>query len=126
MDRFKSSEDYLERILMLKNKMTIVRAIDLANDMNFSKPSVSIALKKLKANGFIEVDDNTGNIELTERGHSLATYILEKHEIITSFLIDIGVEKEIALEDACKLEHDLSDMSFDKLKQFYQNYKKNV
>ena len=113
MDRFKSSEDYLERILMLKNKMTIVRAIDLANDMNFSKPSVSIALKKLKANGFIEVDDNTGNIELTERGHSLATYILEKHEIITSFLIDIGVEKEIALEDACKVEHDLSDMSFD-------------
>ncbi len=126
MDKFKSSEDYLERILQLKQKQSIVRAIDIANDMNYSKPSVSIALKKLKSNGFIFVNENNGNIELTEKGHEIAKYVLEKHEIITNCLIFLGVNQEIALEDACKIEHDLSDLSFEKLKLYYHNHiKKN-
>ena len=119
MDKFKSSEDYLERILILKRKNNLVRAIDVANDMGYSKPSVSIALKKLKNNNFITVDDNTGNIDLTEKGMNLAEYILEKHEIITTCLMALGVDKEIAKEDACKIEHDLSDFSFEKLKEYY-------
>ena len=120
MKNHASSEDYLETILILKNKMPLVRAIDIANEMKFSKPSVSVALKKLKEKGLITVDTQTGNINFTQDGLEIATNVLDKHHVISSFLISWGVTKEVALEDACKLEHDLSEESFSKLKLFYQ------
>ena len=120
MNNRASSEDYLETILILKNKMPLVRAIDIANEMSFSKPSVSIALKKLKTKGLINVNSQTGNIEFTQEGLKIATNVLDKHQVISSFLISLGVEKDVALIDACKLEHDLSEESFNKLKEFYE------
>lgn len=119
MDKRKSFEDYLERILMLKQKSELVRAIDIANDMNYSKPSVSIALKKLKLNGYITVDEVSGNVNLTTEGLKIASYVLEKHEIISTCLMALGVSKSVALEDACNIEHDLSDEAFEKLKEYY-------
>lgn len=123
MNKFKSSEDYLERIYVLKKDNKTLRAIDLAKDLGFSKPSVSVALKKLKTNNFITVCDETGNIELTERGLELASYVYEKHEIISTCLMMLGVSSTTALEDACKIEHDLSDESFDALKAYYKKIK---
>ena len=120
MNNRASSEDYLETILILKNKMPLVRAIDIANEMNFSKPSVSIALKKLKTKGLINVNSQTGNIEFTQEGLKIATNVLDKHQVISSFLISLGVAKDVALIDAFKLEHDLSEESFNKLKEFYE------
>ncbi len=120
MNNRASSEDYLETILILKNKMPLVRAIDIANEMSFSKPSVSIALKKLKTKGLINVNSQTGNIEFTQEGLKIATNVLDKHQVISSFLISLGVAKDVALIDACKLEHDLSEESFNKLKEFYE------
>ena len=122
MNNHASSEDYLETILILKNKMPLVRAIDVANEMKFSKPSVSIALKKLKEKGLITVDSQTGNINFTKDGLNIATNVLDKHRVISSFLISLGVSENVALEDACKLEQDLSEESFSKLKLFYQCY----
>ena len=122
MNKFKSSEDYLERIYILTKTNKSLRAIDLAQDMGYSKPSVSVALKKLKAHDFITVDEN-GNIELTNKGLSLASYVYEKHQIISTCLMMLGVSEITALEDACKIEHDLSDESFDALKAYYQKLK---
>ena len=117
MNVLESGQDYLERILMLQKKLGKVRAIDIANDMNYSKPSVSIALKKLKQLNLINVSGE-GYITLTEEGMKIALMIYEKHTVITSFLLHIGVNKELALKDACKMEHDLCDETFLKLKEF--------
>ncbi len=117
MNLYESSEDYLERILVLNEQKGNVRSIDIAESMGFSKPSVSIAMKKLKENGFIVVDDN-GSITLTEKGLQVAGKTYEKHKIISKFLMKIGVSKENALADACKIEHVLSDESFAALKKF--------
>ncbi len=123
MNRFESKEDYLERILMLNERKNIVRAIDIANDMNFSKPSVSIALKKLKNEGFILVDESSGNITLTQTGYAIAAEIYERHKIITSALIMIGVDEKNAKIDACKVEHDISDTTFQQIKKYVQKGK---
>ena len=117
-----SREDYLERILMLSEKNGFVRAIDIANDMNFSKPSISIALKKLKNDNLINIDENTNYITLTSEGKEIAVKVYERHKIISSILIKIGVPSDIALEDACRLEHDLSEESFDKIKEVYNKW----
>lgn len=117
MHPFESSEDYLERILMLQEKLGSVRSIDIANDMNFSKPSVSIAMKKLKDNAYIDIDDK-GKIILTEKGLEIATKTYEKHRLITTFLESIGVSSSQAQKDACLIEHDLSDESFDAIKRY--------
>ena len=119
MHILESGEDYLERILMLQNKNGSVRAIDIANDMNYSKPSVSIALKKLKAQNLISINQE-GLITLTEEGKIKALEIYERHTLITNFLLAIGVSREEALKDACKIEHDLSEDTFSKLKEFYE------
>ena len=119
MSEYKSKEDYLERILMLSEKKGNVRAIDIANDMNFSKPSVSIALKKLKASDLITVNDY-GHISLTKKGFDIANEIYEKHKILSSIFIMMGVSEKTALEDACKIEHDISDETFLKIKQFVE------
>ncbi|HHT67265.1 MAG TPA: metal-dependent transcriptional regulator [Erysipelotrichaceae bacterium] len=120
----KSVEDYLERILMLKESNDEVRAIDIANSMNFSKPSVSIALKKLIARGYITVEEKTGFISLTESGLKIAQETYEKHVVLTEYFESLGVDKTIAREDACKIEHLLSDEVFNKIKEQLINKKK--
>lgn len=115
-----SLEDYLEAILMLKNEKGSVRSIDIAHTLNFSKPSVSVAMKSLREKGYITVDD-LGHISLTEKGFSIADMVYERHEILTKWLIHIGVDEETAKEDSCKIEHDLSEQTFDKLKVFLKN-----
>ena len=110
-----SIEDYLETILSLQKKLGQVRSIDIANEMNFSKPSVSVAMKNLREKGFITIDES-GHILLTEDGQKQATDVLEKHTILTNWLISLGVDKEIAQEDACRMEHDMSDETFMALK----------
>lgn len=119
-----SIEDYLEKIYMLKEKQELVRAIDLANFMNFSKASVSIALKKLKSYGYVLVNENTGDISLTPEGETIAKATYERHVIVSHFLISIGVKEEIAYKDACAIEHILSDETFEILKEKYINRKK--
>ena len=119
MNLFESSEDYLERILMLKEKKGMVRAVDIANDMNYTKASVSIVLKKLKESDFIEI--NKGSITLTEKGHTIASSILERHNLLTKALVMLGVPFDIASKDACKIEHDLSKESYDAIKKHLKN-----
>lgn len=111
-----SLEDYLETILFLHNKNGQVRSIDIANELNFTKPSVSIAMKNLRAKEYITMADN-GYITLTEKGRKRAESVLERHTILSDWLISIGVSKETALEDACRVEHDLSDESFQAIKR---------
>ena len=120
-----SIEDYLEKIYMLKEKQEHVRAIDLANFMSFSKASVSIALKKLKSYGYVEVNDVDGNISLTQEGEKIARATYERHTIISQTLIAMGVSEKAAYEDACAIEHILSDETFEILKKnYYKNIKK--
>ncbi len=114
-----SEEDYLERILMLQEDGNeSVHAIDIANSMSFSKPSVSIALKKLEDKGFVVVDDRQV-LKLTESGLAIASRIYERHQVIGSLFISLGVDKETAYRDACKIEHDLSETTFEALKKHY-------
>ena len=115
-----SREDYLERILMLKEKNGFVRSIDIASDMGYSKPSISVAIKKLKQDGLITVDETTNYISLTKDGLDIAKKVYERHQIISSILKSIGVPEDIALEDACKVEHDLNEITFNKIKELYQ------
>ena len=119
MQIFESGEDYLERILILKETLGKVRSIDIVNDMNFSKPSVSIAMKKLKNANLIAIDEK-GYITLTEEGNKIAERIYERHRILTCVLVDLGVDEEQAKKDACKIEHDLSDETFNAIKKYYQ------
>ena len=107
-----SAENYLETILMLKKRNGKVRSVDIVNDMSFSKPSVSVAMKKLRESNHIVVDKD-GYIELTESGAEIANRIYKRHEVLSTMLIRLGVSEHVAYEDACKIEHDLSDESFD-------------
>ena len=111
-----SLEDYLETILMLQKSRGQVRTIDIANEMNFTKPSVSVAMKNLREKGYITMD-STGYITLTEVGRQRAEDVLERHTLLADLLMRIGVSKETALADACKVEHDLSDESFEAIKR---------
>ncbi len=114
MQIHKSSEDYLETILMLKERNGMVRSIDIANELNYSKASVSIAMKKLRENQYIEVDPE-GFITLTDSGYQIASNIYNRHLLLTQFFIRIGVNPETAEQDACRIEHDLSQETFEKL-----------
>lgn len=111
-----SGEMYLETILVLRNKLSNVRAIDIANHTGYSKPSISRAVGILKNNNYIKVD-NFGYIILTESGESIAKRIYERHRLLTDFFIKIGVDPDIASEDACKIEHDISIETFEKIKE---------
>lgn len=115
MKIYESSEDYLERILIIKQKKGNVHSIDIANELNFSKPSVSVAMKKLRENGYI-IFDKDGSISLTEKGNEIATKTYEKHIILTKALMALGVPQKDAEADACKIEHDLSEASFNAIK----------
>lgn len=111
-----SLEDYLETILLLQKRMGQVRSIDIAREMNFTKPSVSVAMKNLREKAYITTSES-GSILLTESGRKRAESVLERHTILSDWLISIGVSKKTALEDACKVEHDLSEESFDAIKK---------
>ena len=111
-----SAENYLETILMLSKKLPVVRSVDIANELGFKKSSVSIAMKNLRENNHIIVSD-AGFITLTASGRQIAEMIFERHELISSWLISIGVSKDIALEDACKMEHVISQESFEAIKK---------
>ena len=111
-----SLEDYLETILSLQNKHGQVRSIDIANEMNFSKPSVSVAMKNLREKNYITMAAD-GYITLTESGRKRAEAVMERHTLLSDWLISIGVSKETALADACKVEHDLSEESFEAIKR---------
>lgn len=117
MKLHESGENYLETILILKNKFGYVRSIDIANELGFSKPSVSRAVSVLKKNGYITSDPN-GMILLTDTGQAVAEEIYERHRVLTHFLASLGVDETTAAEDACKIEHAISHESFEKLKQF--------
>lgn len=113
-----SQEMYLETILLIKNKKDYVRSVDIARELEFSKPSVSRAVGLLKQNGMIEVQSN-GYIELTKLGLETAKKILEKHQILTKFLVEVAkVSEEVAANDACKIEHIISEESFEGIKKF--------
>jgi Mn-dependent DtxR family transcriptional regulator len=116
MQILESAEDYLERILVLKERNGQVRSIDIATDMGFSKPSVSVAMKKLRENGYIVIDDN-GFISLTDDGYRIATRIYERHKVLTDLFVSLGVSEDIAKKDACKIEHDLSEETFEAIKK---------
>lgn len=111
-----SQEDYLETILLLQNRLGQVRSIDIANEMNFTKPSVSIAMKNLREKAYITMSES-GYITLTESGKKRAENVLERHTILSDWLISIGVSRQTALEDACRVEHDLSEESFAAIKK---------
>ena len=106
-----SAENYLETILLLQQRKGSVRSIDIANELEFSKPSVSVAMKNLRQGGYIEVDA-AGQIRLLPPGLAIAEAVLEKHKMMTAFLIALGVSPEVAAEDAGRIEHVLSDESF--------------
>jgi DtxR family Mn-dependent transcriptional regulator len=116
MQIHKSAEDYLEAILMLKERNGAVRSIDIVNETGFSKPSISIAMKHLRESGYINMDSD-GYITLTERGLAVAERIYDRHKVLTKFLVTLGVDEKTAAADACKMEHDLSDETFQKLKE---------
>jgi len=110
-----SAENYLETILMLSHKLQHVRSVDIATELNYSKPSVSVAMKKLRENGLITVDSD-GFITLTESGMEIANKMYERHSLLSDWLTYLGVSKETALEDACRIEHVISEESFERIR----------
>ncbi len=117
-----SAEDYLEMILILSKKRAAVRSIDIATEMHFSRPSVSIAMKNFRENGYITVNEN-GHISLTKAGLEIAERTYERHMLLTELLVKIGVDETTAREDACKIEHDISPLTFEKLTELSKKMK---
>ena len=113
-----SAENYLESILIIKNKKGTVRSIDIATELGFSKASVSVAMKNFREEGYITIDKN-GAILLTEKGLEIAERMYERHQIIAKALIALGVDEKTAYEDSCKIEHDISEQTFEKIKMHY-------
>ena len=111
-----SAENYLETILILQQKQGSVRSIDIVNAMNFTKPSVSVAMKNLRERGCVEMDGG-GYITLTEKGRAIAETIYERHTLLARWLVDLGVDPAVAQEDACRMEHVISPESFDAIKR---------
>ena len=118
-----SVADYLEAIMMLQREKTHVRSIDIANHFGYSRPTVSQTLKSFRAKGYVEVDED-GHVCLTELGKEIAQTTYEKHVVLTGLLTAIGVSEETAKEDACKLEHDISDETFAAIRKLYEQMKK--
>ncbi len=121
MSLLESGEMYLETILVLSQKKKAVRSIDVAEEMSFSKPSVSRAMGILKSNGYIEID-TLGHITLTDLGKAAAERIYERHRILSEILIRLGVDEKTATEDACKMEHYISDTSFAAIKEHLKTH----
>ena len=117
-----SRENYLETILILQNKNGEVRSIDIAAELDFSKPSVSVAMKNLREDDCVKVDNN-GYITLTKRGREIAERVYERHLLFTEWLVSLGVPEDIAAEDACRIEHDISAESFEAIKKYIAKHK---
>jgi len=118
MEIHKSAEDYLETILKLQKQNGRVRSIDIVADLHYSKPSVSVAMKKLRESGHVLMDEN-GLLTLTDAGMAVAQRIYERHQVLTLMLTALGVDEVTAAEEACKIEHDISDSTFEKIKQHF-------
>ena len=116
MKIMESGENYLETILMLQKRLGEVRSIDIVHELNFSKPTVSVAMKHFRENGYIVVD-GAGYITLTEKGLEIANRIFERHVVLAEVLMGLGVSEKTAYEDACRMEHDISEESFEKIKE---------
>jgi len=116
-----SAENYLETILVLGHSLPVVRAVDIATELNFKKSSVSVAMKHLRENGYITVSD-AGWIYLTDSGREIAEMIYERHRLFSSWLESLGVDPEIAAEDACKIEHVISQESFEAIKKYVGDF----
>lgn len=117
----RSSEDYLETILLLSKRLPVVRSVDIATELNFSKASVSVAMKHLRENGCIEVSP-AGFITLTEKGMQIASSVYERHTVLSNWLMSLGVNPETAVTDACEMEHQISDESFQAMKNFIKTH----
>lgn len=116
-----SSENYLETILLLSKKLPVVRSVDIANEMDFKKPSVSIAMKNLREKEHITISEQ-GFIYLTDSGREIAEMIYERHEFITKWLSELGVPEDIAAQDACRIEHVISKESFEAVKNYVRKH----
>ena len=119
-----SAENYLETIFIINTRKGFCRSIDIANELGYSKPSVSIAMKNLRENGYIDVMGD-GNILLLPPGLEIARKLYDRHTMLTDFLMRIGVSPELASEDACRIEHVISDSSFAAVKKHFLDYNKN-
>ena len=124
MQILKSSEDYLEAMLMMKLQHGYIRSIDIANELGVTKPSVSYATKRLRENGYITMDKD-GLITITAKGLTIAESMYERHLVLSEFLMCLGVDPKIAREDACKIEHDISEESFKALRNHIDNHKRS-
>lgn len=125
MNTYESAENYLEAILMLGQNGKPVRSVDIANELEYSKPSVSVAMKNLREGGYITVDGK-GYITLTDKGREIAQRMYERHTIISDWLIFLGVDRKTAVRDACKMEHHLSEESFIALRRHIEQWKQSV
>ena len=114
MKSHQSAEDYLETILILRERKGSVRSIDVAGELGFSKASVSVAMKKLREAGYVRMDED-GLLSLTDAGQEIASRIYERHRLLTEFFVRLGVDKKVAAADACRIEHDISEETFAKL-----------
>lgn len=119
---YESAEDYLEAILFIEQRKGVVHSIDIANEKDFSKASVSVAMKKLRENGYISMESN-GEIHLLPPGREIAERISERHNLLSQLFMKLGVEESVAMKDACKVEHDLSQETFDAIKAYVAKLK---
>lgn len=122
MRNTKSTENYLETILILSNRNGCVRSIDIARELSFSKPSVSVAMKSLREKNYITTDQD-GKITLTDSGSKIAEDIYERHQVIAAALMELGVDEATAYDDSCKIKHSISDTSFSKIKDHLEKHK---
>ncbi|MDD3185850.1 MAG: metal-dependent transcriptional regulator [Anaerostipes sp.] len=120
-----SVENYLETILMLSKKLPVVRSVDIANELNFKKSSVSVAMKNLRLNNMITVTDS-GFIYLTDDGKEIADMIFERHSVLSQWLESLGIDKKTAAEDACRMEHVISKKSFKAVKEHVEKFHTNI
>ena len=123
MEIHEAAEMYLETILILKNRLGLVKSVDVAREMDYSKPTISIAMKEFRENGFITIDGE-GFITMTEKGREIAERVYERHQDLSHLLEEMGVSEKNAVADARKMEHDLSEETFDCLKKQYMKLKK--
>ena len=120
MSKHESAENYLETILILNNRLGRIRAVDIVNELDFARPSVSVAMKKLREKGHVDIDGE-GTITLTESGFSIAKKMYERHTMLTEFLTKLGVDEQTASDDACRIEHVISQQTFEKIREHMES-----
>ena len=125
MNIYESAEDYLEAILILRERQGTVRSIDVVHQLELTKPSVSVAMKRFRENGYIEMDGD-GYITLLPPGEEIAQRIYDRHKLLTKFLIWLGVSEDVAAADACKIEHDLSEETYSRIKEHATKHGMNL